>query len=65
MPTEHGGDGVSFRAIATACFTLGRRCGATAMVFAMHQIQVATIIRHAEGDPYFDEYLRRWSASSG
>ncbi|HEV7495205.1 acyl-CoA dehydrogenase family protein [Baekduia sp.] len=58
VPTEHGGDGVSFRAIAAACFTLGRRCGATAMVFAMHQIQVATIVRHAEGAPYFEEYLR-------
>ena len=55
---EHGGDGVSFRAIAEACFTLGRRCGATAMVFAMHQIQVATIVRHADGSAYFDEYLR-------
>jgi acyl-CoA dehydrogenase len=54
----HGGDGVSFRAIAGACFTLGRRCGATAMVFAMHQIQVAAIVRHLEGAPYFEEYLR-------
>jgi acyl-CoA dehydrogenase len=58
VPTEHGGDGVSFAAIATACFTLGRRCGATAMVFAMHQIQVATIVRHCEGVPHFEEYLR-------
>ena len=31
----------SFEAIAAACFELGRRCGASAMVFAMHQIQVA------------------------
>jgi acyl-CoA dehydrogenase len=58
VPTEHGGDGVSLRAIATACFTLGRRCGATAMVFAMHQIQVAAIVRHADGAPHFEEYLR-------
>jgi acyl-CoA dehydrogenase len=58
VPTEYGGEGVSLRAIATACFTLGRRCGATAMVFAMHQIQVATIIRHTEGAPHFEEYLR-------
>lgn len=56
--TEHGGEGVSIRAIATACFTLGRHCGATAMVFAMHQIQVATIIRHAQDAPYFEEHLR-------
>ena len=55
---EHGGDGVSFRAIAEACFTLGRRCAATAMVFAMHQIQVATIVRHSEGSAHFEEYLR-------
>lgn len=58
VDTEHGGEGVSLRAIATACFTLGRHCGATAMVFAMHQIQVATIIRHAHDAPYFEEYLR-------
>lgn len=55
---EYGGDGVSFRAIAEACFTLGRRCAATAMVFAMHQIQVATIVRHSEGSAHFEEYLR-------
>ena len=58
VPAEHGGDGVSLRAIAEACFTLGRRCGATAMVFAMHQIQVATIVRHSEGSAHFEEYLR-------
>jgi acyl-CoA dehydrogenase len=58
VPTEHGGAGISLRAIAEACFTLGRRCGATAMVFAMHQIQVATIVRHSEGSPHFEEYLR-------
>ena len=58
VPSELGGDGVSFAAIAAACFTLGRRCGATAMVFAMHQIQVATIVRHLDGAPHFEEYLR-------
>jgi acyl-CoA dehydrogenase len=58
VPTEYGGDGVSFEAIATACFELGRRCGASAMVFAMHQIQVATIVRHLDGSPWFEDYLR-------
>jgi acyl-CoA dehydrogenase len=59
VPEELGGAGVSLRAIAEGCFTLGRRCGATAMVFAMHQIQVATIVRHLEGSAYFEDYLRR------
>ncbi|HEV7752416.1 MAG TPA: acyl-CoA dehydrogenase family protein [Baekduia sp.] len=61
VPTDLGGDGVSLRAIATACFELGRRCGASGMVFAMHQIQVVTIVRHldAQGDDsFFHEHLR-------
>ena len=58
VPTELGGEGVSFEAIAAACFELGRRCGASAMVFAMHQIQVASIARHLEDAPWFQGYLR-------
>jgi acyl-CoA dehydrogenase len=58
IPSELGGAGVSFEAIAAACFTLGRRCGASAMVFAMHQIQVITIARHLEQAPWFEAYLR-------
>jgi acyl-CoA dehydrogenase len=58
VPPELGGDGVSFEAIAAACFELGRRCGASAMVFAMHQIQVATIVRHLDNAPWFESYLR-------
>jgi acyl-CoA dehydrogenase len=58
IPTELGGGGVSFETIAGACFELGRRCGASAMVFAMHQIQVATIVRHLDDAPWFESYLR-------
>jgi acyl-CoA dehydrogenase len=62
VPTEFGGAGVAFESLAAACFTLGRRCGASAMVFAMHQIQVVTIVQHLEGSPWFEEYLRELSA---
>lgn len=55
-------DGVSFSAIAEACFLLGRRCGASAMVFAMHQIQVVTMARHGGGSEFFEEHLRRIAA---
>jgi acyl-CoA dehydrogenase len=58
VPPEYGGGDISLRTIATACFTLGRHCGATAMVFAMHQIQVATIVRHCQCKEPFEEYLR-------
>jgi acyl-CoA dehydrogenase len=58
IPAELGGGGVSFPAVAAACFELGRRCGASAMVFAMHQIQIVTMVRHADGAPWFEAYLR-------
>jgi len=58
IPAELGGSGVSLETIAAACFELGRRCGASAMVFAMHQIQVVTIVRHLEDAPWFESYLR-------
>jgi acyl-CoA dehydrogenase len=61
IPSELGGGGVSLAALARACFELGRRCSSTAMVFAMHQIQVATIVRHLES-PWFESYLRRVAA---
>jgi acyl-CoA dehydrogenase len=62
VPAELGGGGVSFEAIAEGCFELGRFCGASAMVFAMHQIQVTTIVRHLEGAPWFEGYLRELAA---
>ena len=58
IPSEYGGGGVSLETIAAACFELGRRCGASAMVFAMHQIQIASIVRHVDGAPWFEDYLR-------
>jgi acyl-CoA dehydrogenase len=58
IPVELGGGGVAFETIAAACFELGRRCGATAMVFAMHQIQVISIVRHLETAPWFEDYLQ-------
>jgi acyl-CoA dehydrogenase len=59
IPTELGGGGASLPAVATACFELGRRCGASAMVFAMHQIQIACMVDHrGAGSPWFDDFLR-------
>lgn len=58
VPTALGGEGLPLGVVARACFELGRRCGATAMVYAMHQIQVATVVRHADGAEWFEDYLR-------
>lgn len=58
VPVELGGAGASLETIARICFELGRRCGASGMVFAMHQIQVACMVDHREGSPWFDGCLR-------
>ncbi|MEO5590628.1 MAG: acyl-CoA dehydrogenase family protein, partial [Gemmatimonadaceae bacterium] len=56
VPTELGGAGLSVREVAEVCEILGRHCASTAMVFAMHQIQVACILRHG-ATPFFSDYL--------
>jgi acyl-CoA dehydrogenase len=58
LPEALGGGDVSLPALARGCFELGRCCSSSAMVFAMHQIQVATIVRHLDGAPWFESYLR-------
>ena len=57
VPLSHGGEGVRFADLAAACFELSRGCSAAGMVYAMHQIQVAAIVRHGIGSPFFDDYL--------
>jgi acyl-CoA dehydrogenase len=59
VPTEYGGGGLPLETVAEACFELGRRCGASAMVFAMHSIMVASIVRHAGRSEWYADYLRR------
>jgi acyl-CoA dehydrogenase len=58
VPASLDGRGLRLDTIATAAFELGRRCGASGMVFAMHQIQVATLVRHADDAPWLQGYLR-------
>jgi acyl-CoA dehydrogenase len=58
VPEALGGRGATLEAIARCCFELGRRCSASAMVFAMHQIQVITIARHLDDAPWFESYLQ-------
>lgn len=57
VPEEFGGIGCSYGDLAAMCTALGQYCGSTAMIFAMHQIQVACIVRHGS-TPFFQGYLR-------
>jgi len=59
VPRNYGGAGAPIDELADATFELSRRCAATGMVFAMHQIQVACIVRHLANSVWFENYLRR------
>jgi len=59
VPLEYGGAGAGIDDLANATFELSRHCSATGMIFAMHQIQVASIVRHMADSLWFRNYLKR------
>ncbi|MEO8154836.1 MAG: acyl-CoA dehydrogenase family protein [Rhizobacter sp.] len=58
VPIEYGGMGLSITDISRICEALGQYCASTAMIFAMHQIQVGCIVHHALGSKFFQDYAR-------
>jgi acyl-CoA dehydrogenase len=56
VPAELGGAGASITQVAAAVEELGRHCASTAMVYAMHQIQVASLVRHGHSE-WMREYI--------
>jgi acyl-CoA dehydrogenase len=56
IPVELGGLGVTISDVADIVFELGQHCASTAMIYAMHQIQVASLVRHG-GSDFFRSYL--------
>jgi acyl-CoA dehydrogenase len=62
VPTELGGEGASVSDVADVCYILARSCGSTAMIFAMHQIMVAILVRHVRHSPWHSSLLRRLSS---
>jgi acyl-CoA dehydrogenase len=62
VPVELGGEGASVADVIDVCYALGRACGSTAMIFAMHQIMVACLVRHTHGSAWHAGFLRRIAA---
>ena len=58
IPRDLGGEGADVSTVADICYQLGRACASTAMIFAMHQIKAACLVRHTGGDWHAD-FLRR------
>jgi len=62
VPVELGGEGAGFRAVTNICYQLGQVCGSTAMIYAMHQVKVACLVRHGLKSPAIVGLLRRLAA---
>lgn len=59
VPRQYGGMGLNIVQISRVCEALGQYCGATAMIYAMHKIQVACVVHHAQQSKYFQNHLRQ------
>ncbi len=57
VPTELGGDGLTITEICELCEIMAHGCPSTAMVYAMHQIQVACMADHGMDSRYFREFM--------
>ena len=58
VPQAFGGAGCSLRELAQLCAALAQGCASSAMVLAMHYIQVACITRHGQDSAFFRNYLQ-------
>ncbi len=58
VPKAFGGRGAGMLELAAQSAALAQGCGSSAMILAMHHIQVACIARHGAGAPFFQRYLR-------
>ena len=59
IPRELGGPGCGLFELGQICATLAQACGSSAMVLAMHYIQVACLARHGLDSEFFRSYLHQ------
>ncbi len=59
VPASMGGAGASLGQVLDICYALGQSCASTALIYAMHQVKVACVARHAGGSHAIERILRR------
>ena len=57
VPEAFGGSEIPMTQVALAVQALGRHCGSSALIYAMHHIQVAVLARHGQTE-WAQDYLR-------
>jgi acyl-CoA dehydrogenase len=58
VPTQFGGEGLGLRSIANLCAILGQACGSSAMIYAMHQIKLSSLVMHGQDSEWHRRMLR-------
>jgi acyl-CoA dehydrogenase len=59
IPTTLGGEDASAADVVDVCYILGRACASTAMIYAMHQVKIACLVRHAAGNAWQERLQRK------
>jgi len=59
VPQSLDGEGATIAEIADVCYILGQSCSSTGLIYAMHQIKMACIVRHFKDNPPHERILRR------
>ncbi len=62
IPAQYGGQGRPLSHAAALCNELGHSCAASAMIYAMHQIQVCAVVDHCGDNPWYADFMRRVAA---
>lgn len=61
LPPELGGLGLTLSELAEVTSVIGRRCGASAVAFAMHESQIETLRFGAVGNAHLEAVLRDYA----
>jgi acyl-CoA dehydrogenase len=59
VPAELGGEGASVADVVDVCYTLGRVCSSTGMIYAMHQVKAACIAYHGMDSTWHRAFMAR------
>jgi acyl-CoA dehydrogenase len=59
VPQALEGEGATIAELADICYILGQSCSSTALIYAMHQIKMACLVRHYKNAPAVERVLRR------
>lgn len=58
VPKSFGGEGLDLRGIADLCAILAGACGASGMIYAMHQIKLSSLVTHGMETDYHRALMR-------